>query len=145
MRFHPGILIIHVGDQVVWTQYAANEAHTVTFVPAGMAIPDFPSPQSVTPSGNATSYDGTGYFNSGLLLPGQSYVLTFTKSGMYTYLCILHDDLNMVGYVEVLPSVTSTTTVVQPSAGTDVVAWVALVMAVVLGGMALALARRRFR
>ena len=51
------------------------------------------NPQAALPSG-ATTYDGTGYVNSGLdviRLPGDPpFVLTFTTPGTYEYQCIPH-------------------------------------------------------
>ncbi len=116
MRFIPEFLVVRPGDTVNWTNYAMQEIHTVTFLAAEIQIPDFPSEQAMNTFGNNTNYNGSGYYNSGVLLPGQSYSLTFTKPGVYTYLCLLHDEINMVGRIEVLPSTANTTTT-APIAG----------------------------
>jgi hypothetical protein len=50
------------------------------------------NPQIAFPDGR-TSYDGTGYINSGLDVLRQDqgpYILTFTKPGTYDYVCAVH-------------------------------------------------------
>ncbi|BBD73200.1 hypothetical protein HS1genome_1589 [Sulfodiicoccus acidiphilus] len=103
MRFLPSTLTIHVGDTVTWTVNAPDEVHTVTFVPQGMEIPEFGTPVSLIPAGGPV-FNGSGYYNSGPLLPGQSYSLTFTVPGVYTYVCLLHDNMGMYGTIVVLPN-----------------------------------------
>jgi plastocyanin len=109
MRVIPGFLVVRSGDTVKRTNYSPQEIHTTTFLSDGMMIPDFPSPQALQQSGNNTNYNGTGYYNSGAVLPGQSYSLTFTNPGFYTYFCLVHDEMNMIGYIEVLPATSNTT------------------------------------
>ena len=117
--FFPRHLTIHTGDTVVWT----GGFHTVTLGPDalrtklerqliqagrgknGQALLALNS-QVVYPSGGST-YDGTGFVNSGLLFmragkntPPQ-YRLTFTKPGTYEYDCLLHPGMD--GTVTVLP------------------------------------------
>ncbi len=46
-------------------------------------------------------YAGSGFFNSGFLVPGATYELTFIKSGNYQYRCLLHDVMGMYGNVDV--------------------------------------------
>lgn len=101
MRYFPGVLHIRVGDSVVWTQLDPHEQHSVTFVPPGMKVPVFPTKRAVTRT-PAHTYAG-GFANSGLLLFGQSYSLTFTKAGTYKYTCVLHDEIGMDGEVVVAP------------------------------------------
>ncbi|MDA8195233.1 MAG: plastocyanin/azurin family copper-binding protein [Thermaerobacter sp.] len=100
MRYEPNPLVIHVGDEVIWTQANLEEIHTVTFLAAGQAPPAFPSPQAINPAGGSV-YTGSGYVNSGILAPFQSYHLVFAKSGIYPYLCTLHDEMGMDGTVEI--------------------------------------------
>jgi len=46
------------------------------------------------PQGGKT-YAGTGYVNSGILVPpGATFTVTFTKPGRYTYVCILHQGMS---------------------------------------------------
>ena len=60
-----------------------------------------PEPTNLfVPVGNPTNFAG-GQLNSGILLPGSSFTVTFTKAGTYHYICGLHDYLGMVGTVRV--------------------------------------------
>ncbi|MCL4543399.1 MAG: plastocyanin/azurin family copper-binding protein [Chloroflexi bacterium] len=96
-------LVIHAGDTVVWTEEDPSEAHTITFLATpGQQVPEAQQP---IPAGGSV-YDGHGYVNSGFLLLGQSYHLTFTTPGVYPYRCLLHDDfgMDMLGTVTVLPA-----------------------------------------
>jgi plastocyanin len=112
-RFIPAEVRIKVGDTVRWTNRTAGEPHTVTFLggteqPANVLLEtqtDGPPKyiqnyQTFLPMGE-TTFDGTGYRNSGFLgvppemgqlygLLGDSYELTFTKAGWYPYYCALH-------------------------------------------------------
>ena len=55
-----------------------------------------------SPPSGGTTYDGSALVNSGPLMPGQSFSLTFTKAGTYTYHCLFHDDTeNMIGTITV--------------------------------------------
>lgn len=60
------------------------------------------NPQAAAQAGGKT-YDGSGYTNSGILGPTQSYALTFTKAGTYQYRCLIHDDQGMLATITVLP------------------------------------------
>lgn len=87
------------GSSITWTNLTSNELHTVTF---GVAGQPFPKMDPFSPPSGGSTYDGTAVVNSGILLPGQSYTLTFTTPGTYTYHCLLHDDgANMIGTVTV--------------------------------------------
>ena len=54
-------------------------------------------------------FDGTGLFSSGLIgvaggedLPGGTkYSMTFSKAGVYKYVCAVHEPLGMVGTITV--------------------------------------------
>lgn len=110
MRFLPSTLTIAVGDTVTWTDADMLDPHTVTFAPDGN-YPDFPSPTAIAPAGGPT-YDGSTYTNSGLIFPAgvsfpgvpttSSYSLKFTKAGVYTYHCLIHDSIGMVGKIRVI-------------------------------------------
>ncbi len=116
MRFLPNTLTISVGDSVTWTNPDMMDPHTVTFAPDGK-YPEFPSPQAFAPAGGST-YDGSTFTNSGLIMPmgspavpgtTESYTLTFTKPGVYTYHCLLHDSLGMIGKIRVVSGPVPTT------------------------------------
>lgn len=91
---------VPVGTTITWTNESNNVPHTVTFPAAGQAPPAGP-PDQIPPSGGP-DYDGSALANSGVLHPGASYSLTFTKAGTYTYYCLFHDGpTGMIGTVTV--------------------------------------------
>ncbi len=100
----PG-LEIGVGDTVHWS---ATGVHTVSFAATGQ------DPATIDPFGPAAgtdTYDGTSFYNSGLLNAGPgaptSYTLTFPAAGSFGYVCALHQFLGQRGVIAVgqpLPS-----------------------------------------
>lgn len=89
----PRTMTIGVNDTVTWINQD-TEAHTVTSgIGGGME-----SLVNVNKKGSPT-----GYFNSGLFKPGQSWTHTFTKSGVYNYFCTIHPW--MEGILEVKPQI----------------------------------------
>ncbi len=107
MRFTPGTLTINQGDNVMWTQLNPMEIHTVSFLAANQIPPEFElpgfiiNPEAAGPSG-VDGYNGTGYYNSGILIPGASYNLTFIGPGNFKYMCLIHDEMKMMGEINVL-------------------------------------------
>jgi plastocyanin len=119
MRFSDPVITVHAGDTVEWTNEDSITPHTVTFG----TEPQDPAPPSsnvtVDPDGarhgvlNSTSDS----VHSGFLLadpqdrvglaqasPGVTrFRVTFSKPGVYPYICALHDGLGMKGQVVVLP------------------------------------------
>ncbi|MGH2411173.1 MAG: cupredoxin domain-containing protein, partial [Chloroflexota bacterium] len=112
--FVPQSIEIYPGDTITWKVGGDLEPHTVTFGPpalltklanglinpimqkAGPPIIAFNS-QAAYPS-QGTSYAGTGFANSGILLgKGKSWSLTFTKPGTYHYYCLIHYDTSPGG------------------------------------------------
>lgn len=90
---------VAAGTAITWTNLDTNDPHTVTFAPAGQP---FPTMDPFSPPSGGNTYDGTTLVNSGPLFPGQSFTLTITKPGTYTYHCLFHDDTeNMIGTVVV--------------------------------------------
>ena len=119
LRFTHDPLVIAVGTTVTWTIQDPFEVHTVTFTDNNGHLPEFFVPQmqangppkilfngiALTPT-TRTTYDGTGWVNSGLLAapgsPGHSpssFSLTFTKPGRYVYWCLVHDHEGQEGVV----------------------------------------------
>lgn len=115
MAFLPSDIVVNEGDTINWQANAA-EIHTVTFLAQDQSLE---STQPFDPSNSAElfpqgprpdphSYDGTSYYNSGLLsnvaVPGfpvaTSYTLTFPKEGDFTYWCLVHG-MAMKGTVHV--------------------------------------------
>lgn len=95
-----GNVTIPVGTTIMWTNESNNVPHTVTF-PALNQPPPAGSPDQVPPSGGST-YDGSTLTNSGVMPPGASYSLTFSKAGTYAYYCLFHDGpTGMIGTVTV--------------------------------------------
>lgn len=95
----PGTVYVHEGDTVKFTNRDMMAPHTVTFLVGGPPIEDEKSPIATDPSG--VQWDGSRLLNSGELMPGSGYSVTFTKSGAYAYYCAYHP--SMKGTVVVLP------------------------------------------
>ena len=112
LRFLPTELTINAGDSVTWTQNDPHEIHTVTFYDPAGEKPIFTDVQpqengppkffirNAGPEGGNT-VDKVGFYNSGIMAPGQSYTLTFSKPGTYTYLCAVHAAEGQVGTIVV--------------------------------------------
>ncbi|TVX99854.1 plastocyanin/azurin family copper-binding protein [Cohnella terricola] len=97
----PKVVYVHEGDKVVFTNGAIGTPHTVTFL-AGQSPLTPQDPTHAIPSApSGGSWDGKALLNSGILGPKQSYEVTFTASGAYSYYCVLHP--MMTGTVVVLP------------------------------------------
>lgn len=92
LDFYPGSITIDAGDSIAYqiASGSGGDAHTVSFVPAGMTIPSPDNPNDLVPSGG-TTIDGTKFVNSGILLGGQTFTLKFTKAGTYRILCLFHE------------------------------------------------------
>lgn len=115
MGFLPSNVWVDQGDMVNWTANSA-EPHTVTFLAPGTTLPDFnPFDPSQTTAQGSSVYDGTAYTNSGVMAtqpififtnPAAMYHLTFTKTGDFTYYCLLHGAM-MTGTVHVRPAGTA--------------------------------------
>jgi plastocyanin len=100
--YFPGTLNIKEGDSVVWSN-TTTTPHTVTF-----GTPPQGDPFEIPASKPAATYDGTGFWNSGIMgvnpddpTAASTFQMTFSKAGTYQYFCILHEPLGMVGTVKV--------------------------------------------
>ncbi|HZS92720.1 MAG TPA: plastocyanin/azurin family copper-binding protein [Chloroflexota bacterium] len=129
--FSPAALTIHVGDRVTWIS-GGVDFHTVSFgidplktpllVPVGKDAHGAPilaiNPMMVAPVIPAGGLYSGGVASSGigaltgnyLNLPGQKFIkapftLTFTKPGVYHYVCLVHP--GMRGTISVLPATAS--------------------------------------
>jgi plastocyanin len=108
MAFLPSDITVNAGDTINWEANGA-EIHTVTFLAKGQSLQPF-DPFDANQLGRVgtESYDGTSYYNSGLMsnveVPGftvvESYSLTFPKEGDFTYYCVVHG-MAMKGTVHV--------------------------------------------
>jgi plastocyanin len=113
--FFPATIHVHAGDTVKW-KLNTKEIHTASFL-AGEKTPDLVIP---VPGGKPTDvmihpyavapiapkdgkYDGTTVATSGLLGAdqgqSQEYALTFSKTGTYSYVCLVHSPEKMIGTV----------------------------------------------
>jgi plastocyanin len=118
MRFLRGATVVRVGDTVEWTNLDPVTPHTITF---GV------EPDNVNPPSPNVSLDADGArfatitsksdsVNSGFIqaapqdrtglaqapLGVTRFRVTFTRPGVFNYICALHDELGMVGKVIVL-------------------------------------------
>jgi plastocyanin len=101
-RFYPETVAIKAGQTVTWKVGSDWMPHTVSFQPPfkSPAEPDAMKPSGVKSGGK---YAG-GESHSGIFGPPpdgltDTFALTFTKTGKYPYLCLLHP--GMAGTVEV--------------------------------------------
>lgn len=99
-RFIPGSIVVKVGDSVTFDmgRNAAPVPHTVTF--------GLPPANPLAPTGDPTNFQG-GNLSSGVILPPgfgpppSTFTVKFTKAGTYSYVCLLHAGMGMVGQVVV--------------------------------------------
>ncbi|NVM98780.1 plastocyanin [Arthrobacter sp. SDTb3-6] len=92
MRYIQPTVRIHVGETVTFINSGMAAPHTVTF---GTEPVNF-----YAPVGDPAAFAG-GDLNSGLMLPGSTFTVTFTRAGTFSYICALHDYMGMVGTVVV--------------------------------------------
>lgn len=88
-KFDPASITITKGTTVEW-QVTGAQPHTVTDDPAKA----MDKSHTVLPNG-AEAWD------SGLINPGQSFKHTFTVVGEYSYICIPHEAMGMIGKITV--------------------------------------------
>jgi plastocyanin len=85
--FHPDTVNISVGDTVRWTW--AGSGHSVTSGPPCAADSQYCSPND------------TNCFPGTLSNQGTVYTHTFARSGTYSYFCLAHCSIGMIGVVNV--------------------------------------------
>ncbi|MEX2446699.1 MAG: plastocyanin/azurin family copper-binding protein [Dehalococcoidia bacterium] len=124
-QFFPAALGVEAGDTVVFSSEVTTP-HTATFLGGAdfpvPPIPENPLVMEATPP-PAGGYNGAGYLNSGIIgtgWPAQSYSVTFSEAGSFTYLCVLHVDQGMGGVVnvaatQIAPAPTATATPAAPA------------------------------
>lgn len=115
MRFVPDTIVAHVGDTVEWTSLDQSANHTVTF---GTEPPD---PRTVSATiqiasdgaRQATISSPVDSVNTGFLSPAPQdranlaqsspgvtrFRVTFKSTGVFNYICAIHDELGMKGTV----------------------------------------------
>src|SRR6478735_2104522 len=92
MRFIRPTVHVRVGQSVTFRNVGMAAPHTVTFGPERANI--------FAPYGDPKHFSGA-QLNSGIMEPGDSFTVTFSKAGTYAYICALHDYLGMTGTVVV--------------------------------------------
>ena len=85
LKFLPETLKIKVGDTVEWRNIGFIR-HTVTL-----------DPEMVSNAENVIVPKGAETFDSGWVNDGQSFRYTFTKAGLYRYVCLPHETAKMIG------------------------------------------------
>jgi len=144
-QFFPPLITVTEGDTMRWRSLTIT-GHTVTFgpPPSGPAILGNPEVDIV--SKPAGSYEGTGYWNSGILgtdwPSGVEFAMTFGRPGAYVYYCIPHETQGMAGVVNVVArGASETPTPIAPVTGTgrvegggDLMAMLVLAVALVAVG-----------
>lgn len=53
--------------------------------------------------GDAELPQGAEPWDSGFVKPGASFTMTFDVPGTYRYFCVLHENVDMLGVIEVVP------------------------------------------
>lgn len=144
LRFLPVDLTIRAGDSVTFPVQDPHEIHTVTFYDPAGPVPPFLDPQPqpsgppkliiphAMPEGGA-EVDSQELYNSGIIVPGQTYTFTFPKAGVYTYVCVIHAPQGMFGTITVADASTPST---LPNTGGEAPA---PPYGLLIGGLALAL------
>jgi plastocyanin len=112
LRFLPVDVTVKAGDNIAFPVQDPHEIHTVTFYDPAGEVPPFVVPQEqaggppklvvihAAPQGGTAVRDN-GLYNSGILLPGQSYTFSFPNPGTYSYVCVVHSAEGMFGKVTV--------------------------------------------
>jgi len=109
MAFFPNEFWIHAGDSIRFT-FAANEAHTVSFLtpgpPGQTRLPPFQKDgvtfvgcPGTTPDGS--SFNGSSCVTSGPSTTGQTYTVKFPTVNNFKLVCLIH--FRMTGAIHVLP------------------------------------------
>ncbi|HUL14654.1 MAG TPA: plastocyanin/azurin family copper-binding protein [Terriglobales bacterium] len=119
MRFEQTAKVIHIGETVEWSNADPVTPHTITFgtEPANPIPPSTNVILDADGARHATINSTADNVHSGFLLAAPQdqtglpqtpagvtrFRATFTHAGVYPYICVLHDDLGMVGKVIVEP------------------------------------------
>jgi plastocyanin len=101
-RFSPETVAIKAGQKVTWVDKSPFLPHTISFQPP-FAGPSEPGAMLPAGAKSGSKFAG-GVAHSGIFgpvppFPTDSFSLTFTKAGKYSYACLLHP--GMAGTVEV--------------------------------------------
>lgn len=91
LKYEPVSLTVPAGSEVTFNNISSRE-HTVT---------DDPS----RGQGNLAGVlpPGAQPFDSGIIAPGRTFTMVFSRAGTYQYFCQMHGDQGMVGTIVVQP------------------------------------------
>lgn len=99
-RFIGANVVVKVGDSVTFdmARNAFPVPHTVTFGP--------PPANPLAPTGDPANFQGAALSSGVILPPGfgpppSTFTVKFTKAGTYSYVCLIHAGMGMVGQVVV--------------------------------------------
>jgi plastocyanin len=113
-QYFPFSATIQVGQSVTWTNPADSiEPHVVAWPPArNQDVAPMPQeggppilalgPTIAPMTQSGASIGASDTYSSGLVLPGQSFTLTFNEAGTYPYVCNIHP--GMTGVITVEPA-----------------------------------------
>lgn len=87
--FQPSMVTIKAGDTVEWENVGSSVHHATNDHDIAIKRDDVSNP------------DGELVFDSGFLQPGGTFMHTFTKPGIYKYVCVVHEPSGMIGEVVV--------------------------------------------
>ena len=117
-RFMEPTKVIHAGETVEWTNFDPLARHTITFgVRPSNPLPPVNTTRDTDGALHGIVSSAADNVHSGVLgaapqdqvslstppLGVTRFRVTFTRPGIYPYICALHDDLGMKGKVIVLP------------------------------------------
>lgn len=88
-HFEPSTVTIKVGDTVEWDNVGQSVHHSTD------------DPQMAVERVDVASPAGTAAFDSGFMRPGETFTHTFTKPGIYKYVCAAHEADGMKGEIVV--------------------------------------------
>jgi plastocyanin len=91
LAFEPERITVRVGDTVEWRN-PTRLPHTVTTDPEEAQDPE-----------HVQLPEGAEPFNSGNIMPDETFSHTFNVAGEYQYFCIPHEMQGMLGHVTVEP------------------------------------------
>jgi plastocyanin len=92
--YYPRQIMVHQGDTVEWAN-PYEEPHTVSFG----ALAAGADPAEPHDAANAATFDGTKGFNSGFIVKGGKFSVTFKSLGSYTFFCAIHPGMEVDVFV----------------------------------------------
>jgi plastocyanin len=87
------------GGRVVWDPRSFRSVGWTLPEPVHLDQPDESALGAQGQAVDAGEWDGRGFRSSGVLEPGDSFTVTFTRAGTYPFACLLHPQ--MVGVVDI--------------------------------------------